>query len=213
MGDNAAELEVSSARDRLLSCFKEDSALMRAVADLPPEYHLKNEQELGTLFRKTPMDYAIKKQLWLKFYETEKLGAFRLKMVDVYGGICTLQHFYQDLVKNPARVAWLISPPIDHQAIIEEAYHFAFTKVRDGILNMPVTEKSAPTILKVFQILADRHLGPIVQKNLNLNANVDPNKPPTEPIDPHAIEAKLNELKSKLLSPAPMRDVTAIDDE
>lgn len=212
MGEQATELELSSDRDRLLSCFKEDSALMRAVADLPPEYHLKNETDLGKLFRITPMDYAIKKQLWTKFYEADKAGNLRLKMVDIYGGICTLQHFYQDLVRNPARVAWLITPPINHQAIIEEAYHFAFQKVRDGILNMPITEKSAPTILKAFQMLADRHLGPVVQKIQSQNVNVDV-KASQEPIDPKAIEEKLQELKTKLLSPAQVRDVSPVSDD
>jgi hypothetical protein len=214
VGEASTDLEVQSRRDQLLSCFKEDSRIMRAINELPPEYHLKDEAELGKLFRKTPMDYAMKKQLWTKFYEVEKAGTMRLKMVDIYGGVCSDPYFYNELIKNPARIAWLISPPIDNQAIIEEAYHFAFQKVRDGILNMPVTEKSAPTILKAFQMLADRHLGPVVQRIESKNLNVDVNaKNNTDPIDPKAIEEKLNELKTKLLNPAPIKDVTPVSDD
>lgn len=214
MGEATTDLETPSRRDQLLSCFKEDSRLMRAVAELPEEYHLKDERELAHLFRQTPLDYAMKKQLWTKFYETEKTGVMRLKMVDIYGGVCTDQYFYNELIRNPARVAWLITPPVDTSAIIEEAYHFAFSKVRDGILNMPITEKSAPTILKAFQMLADRHLGPVIQKiqSQNLNVEVDATRNQQGPIDPQAIEDKLNELKTKLLSSRPIRDVGPSDE-
>lgn len=203
--------ENTSRREQLLQCFKDDSALIRAIDVVPPEMHLMSEAELVKRFNPTPLDYALKKQLWTKFYEAEKSGDMRLKMVDIYGGVCSNQYFYNELTKNPARVAWLVIPPLDTGALIEEAFRFSFQKVRDGILNMPVTEKSAPIILKAFQIFADRHLGPVVQRieSKNLNVEVDGNRAGNETLDPMEIDAKLRELKAKLL---PTKDVTPTDE-
>lgn len=211
MSENAQELEVLSRKDQLLSCFKEDSTLMRAVSEIPEEYLLKDETELANMFRPTPMDYAMKKQLWGKFYEAESTGIMKLKMVDVYGGICTSGYFYNELMKNFARISWLITPPINTEALVEEAFRFSFQRVRDDILTMPVTEKTAPILLKAFQYFADRHLGPMVQRleTKNLNVEVQGGKVDI-PTDPREIEQRLKDIKNKLL---PVRDVTQVDDE
>jgi hypothetical protein len=189
-----------------LACFKEDSKFYRAATELPEEYMLKDEVELGKLFRVTPLDYAMKKQLWTRFCECENVGIYKLKTTDIFGGLCTNSYFYKELIENPARVAWLITPTVDTQALIEEAYRFSFQRVRDDILTMPVTEKSAPILLKAFQYFADRHLGPMIQRieSKNLNVEVQGGKMET-PTDPHEIEAKLREIRAKLL---PTKDVT-----
>jgi hypothetical protein len=199
-----------SRRDKLLSCFKDDSTLVLTINQIPEEYNLKDERELAKMFRPTPMDYAMKKQLWTRFYEAESTGVMRLKMVDIYGGICTSGYFYNELMKNQARLTWLITPPIDTEALLEEAFRFSFQRVRDDILNMPVTEKSAPILLKAFQYFADRHLGPMVQRieSKNLNVEMQAGKVET-PTDPRDIELRLKEIKAKLL---PARDVTGTDE-
>ena len=206
MGEEAGELEVQGLRDQLLSCFKEDSRFFEEVQNIPPDLMLKDETELGKLFKPTPMHYAMKKQLWENFYECEKVGVYKLKATDIYAGICSNPYFYQELIKNPARVAWLVTPPIDTSSLIEEAFRYAFQRVRDDILSMPVTEKTAPILLKAFQYFADRHLGPMIHRieSKNLNVEVQGGKMET-PTDPREIEQKLKEIRAKLL---PVRDVT-----
>lgn len=208
MSELPEEIEPLGRRDRMLSCFKESSAFMLAVNSLPESLHLKDEADLGKMFNITPLDYAMKKRLWTRFYEVEETGDMRLKMRDIFGGLCSDPYFYRVLVKNPVRIAWLTAPPIDTEFLLEEAFRFAFEKVRDGILNMPVTEKSAPTILKAFQYFADRHLGPMIQKIESKNLNVEMNaNQPLGSVDPHEIQKKLDELKTKLLKP---KDVTPV---
>lgn len=199
-------------RERLISCFKDDSAFSLAIKALPEELSLLDESRIEALYKPTPMDYALKRQLWSRFYEVDKSGELSLKMVDVYGGICGHPHFYNYVLREPHRVAWLITPPIDTSAIIEEAFRFSFQKVRDGILNMPVTEKTAPILLKAFQIFADRHLGPIVQRieSKNLNVDMKASQQSDIPLDPHELETKLREIKAKLLPPS--KDVTPHDE-
>jgi len=199
-------------REQLLSCFKQNSAFIQGVLAIPEELLLEDEAELSKRFKATPLDFALKKQLWKKFYEAQKTGEMRLRMVDLYDGVCTDAYFFNNILKTPVRVAWLVSPPLDYDSMIEEAFRFSFEKVRDGILNMPVTEKSAPIILKAFQYFADRHLGPMVQRleTKNLNVEVDGNRP-LETVNPHEIDAKLRELKAKLIPTSP-RDVTPTDE-
>lgn len=211
MGELAEVSEEQGKREQLLSHFKDDSIMAKAAAMIPPEMLLLTEAELGKMFRVTPMDYALKRQIWLKFYDAEKTGAM-IKMVDIYGGICSNPYFYNELTKNPARVAWLLSPPVDTAALIEEAFRFSFNRVRDDILTMPVTEKTAPILLKAFQLFADRHLGPVVQRIESKNLNVEVDGGSTQNIselDPHEIEAKMREIKQKLI---PMKNVTPTDE-
>lgn len=195
-------VEGLTRRDQLLGCFDENGKFMESVRNIPEEYMLKDETELSNLFRVTPLDYAMKKQLWQRFYEVEKTGIYKLKMTDIYGGLCSNPYFYQQFIQNPARVAWLLSPPLNTEALIEEAFRYSFQKVRDEILNMPITEKSAPVILKAFQYFADRHLGPMVQRieSKNLNVDVDARDVNVNgPVDPYEIEERLRELKKKLI--------------
>lgn len=211
MGAEDSELEDTGQRERLLSRFKEDSSLVKAVSQIAPEIQLMDEAALARAFKPTPLDYALKKQLWSKFYEAEKLGT-RLKMVDIFDGLCTNQYFYNELIKNPIRVSWLVTPPMNTEALVEEAFRFSFQRVRDDILTMAVTEKSAPILLKAFQIFADRHLGPVVQRIESKNLNVDVDGGSTRDVgamDPYEIETKLRELKQKLI---PTKDVTPQDE-
>ena len=210
MGNSVTELEEPSRREQLLSCFGDESRFVQAVRDIPEELHLKDEVELGKMLKATPLDYALKKQLWTRFYECERNGVYKLKTTDLYGGLCANSYFYKELINNPIRVAWLVTPPINTEALLEEAFKFSFQRVRDDILTMPVTEKTAPILLKAFQYFADRHLGPMIQRleTKNLNVEVQGGKMET-PTDPYEMEAKLKEIRAKLL---PMRDVTVKDE-
>lgn len=210
MGETAGEMEVQTKRDRLVACFNEDSGIGKALASIPEELQIKDETELARLFNPTPLDYAMKKNLWTLFYEAEATGFYKLKGTDVYGGVCSNSYFYNQLLKNSPRVAWLFTPTIDTEALIEEAYRYSFQRVRDDILSMPVTEKTAPILLKAFQYFADRHLGPMVHKieSRNLNVEVQGGKMET-PTDPREIEAKLKEIRAKL---QPLKDVTPQDE-
>lgn len=210
MSETVTDLESASQREQLLACFKSNSSLIVGMKNIPEELLIEDEVELKKRFNPTPIHYALKKKLWSRFYEVQKTGEFRIKLIELYDGICTDAYFFQTILKNPVVVAWLTAPPVDYHAMIEEAFRFSFEKVRDGILNMPITEKTAPILLKAFQYFADRHLGPVVQRieSKNLNVEVDGNKP-IEQVDPHEIDAKLRELKAKLI---PSRDVTSSDD-
>lgn len=210
MGEPISELSELSRTERLVSCFSEDGKLARVAREIPEAYRIMDETELVKLFRPTALDYALKKRLWAKFYDCESTGIYKMKNTDIFGEVCSGPYFYQDVITNPVRVAWLISPPIDTATLVEEAFHYSFQKIRDGVLKLPVTEKTAGHLIKVFQIFADRHLGPVVQRieSKNLNVEVDGNKN-ADPIDPKAIEEKLNELKTKLV---PSRDVTPKDE-
>lgn len=203
MDSVAVKNEEQSKRAKLLSCFKEDSSLSAAIAALPGAIELKDESELRKMFRPTPTDCAMKKQLWTKFYDCEVSGDFRIKMTDIYGGICDNAYFYNHFLKQPIRVAWLVSPPIDSGALLEAAFMHSFERVIEGILNMPVTEKSAPVILSAFKYFADRHLGPIVHKveSKNLNVELTGSTQVTDSVSRSDLMEKIKELESVLNKP------------
>ncbi len=210
MSEVIESVDEPGRRDQLLSCFKPDSRFVKAVAALSGDLALKDELELEKLFKPTPLDYALKKKLWTRFYEVERDGSMKLMATDIYKDVCTNGYFYEELINHPVRIAWLVTPVINTSALIEEAFHHGFKKIRHGILELPVTEKTAGVILKTWQMIADRHLGPVAQRieSKNLNVDVTGQMPGTDgaPMDLKQLEEKLTEVRAKIIGSA--KDVT-----
>jgi hypothetical protein len=178
-GRNIMAVRDEGRREAVLSRIK-PGVFLSKIEDIPDELKIKNESELMTLATPTPTEFAMKKSLWDWFLAQESAGLAKdLEPVHIYGGVCSKQYFFSYFLNKPAKVAWLFSPPIDTETLIEEAFLFGLHRVRNDLLTMTINEKTAPTILKAFQYFADRKLGLLTQtinsKNLNveLKAGVD----------------------------------------
>jgi len=115
-------------------------------------------------------------------------------------------------LKHKHRVAWLLIPAKRHQDMIDEAFIFALNKVRTEILTMPVTEKSAPVIIKALEYFTNRSLGPMLQRieQKSMNVNVDGNQVMRDAMTPEELQHRLTELKTRVIS-API-DIKVPDD-
>lgn len=180
-----------------------------AILNIPDELLMMNEEELEHKFKPSNLDFMIRRRLWEKFREAGALGLSNIPNIEIYRGICTDQNFYDRVLKNPEKLAWLIHPVQDPDEMLKEAYEFSLKKVRE-ILRMPVDAKSAPAILKAAEFLTNRVKGPVVQRleTRNLNVSVDSEKPMTN----DEISEKLLELQEKIKdtkNPKKMTDVEA----
>lgn len=180
-----------------------------AILNISNELLMMNEEELEQRFRPSNLDFMLRRRLWEKFREAGALSLPNIPNIEIYRGICTDQNFYDRVLKNPEKLAWLIHPVQDPDEMLKEAYEFSLKKVRE-ILRMPVDSKSAPAILKAAEFLTNRVKGPVVQRidSRNVNVTVDSDRP----LSNDEIKNKLLELQEKIQdtkTPQKMTDVEA----
>ncbi len=92
----------------------------------------------------------------------------------------------------------MINPTV-YADLIDEATYFGIQRLRNEVLKMPVTERSAPTILKTVEFLANRSLGPVVQRVEAKFAHLNLDRPTAHSLKPEDTVGRIEELKAKLL--------------
>lgn len=194
------ELDTPSAREEALSTWNE--FFNKKVEAIPTEVALMSERELEKHFRPTSIDFHLRKRFWEVSTRSINSGIKETETIEIYRGICSRQHFYELVLKNPYKLLWIIMPIQAHMDIIEEGFYYALKKVRDEILTMPVNEKTAGHIMKALDFFANRAIGPVVQRieQKNMNLNVDGNSVTRDALTPDDLQKKLDELRAKALA-------------
>jgi hypothetical protein len=173
---------------------------IREAADsIPPQILAMNEIELEEHFKPITADYLLRKNLW-KLAEKAKNDNDTITISEWHKGICDAKMVYSIIAKNPYRLAWILMPIGQCDDLIEETFYVGIKRMRQILTEMPLTEKSAPSIIKAFEFFAVRHLGPVVQRidQRTMSVNVDGNKAIREVVDQQDIMQKYDELKSRL---------------
>lgn len=175
-----------------------DGLLADRAAAIPPEVWHQNETELTSHFNVSTIDFLLRKRI-NKCIEDRKNSGLKghIPSIEIYRNICSAMNFYY-IIKNPYRVAWLFMPLKSADEMIEDGFYHAMRKVRDEILTMQVTEKTAPVIMKALEFFTNRHLGPMLQRleTKSLNVNVDAKT--RDVIDPEQMMERYNQVKSQL---------------
>jgi hypothetical protein len=190
-------LEEMSPSDFLEGKFKE------SVENIGSEIWGLSEDELENFFDPTPSDIILRKNLHNSLSEIKRSGVFRIiTHEEIYRDACTRQNFYEKLGKNKYRIAWLLIPFKSNEAAIATGFHKSLSRAFK-ILDLPVTEKSAPVILKTLEFFANRHLGPVIQRIEQKSMNVSVSSRSVGEIsdlDPELMLQKYTEAKAKLVS-------------
>ena len=142
--------EQKDASGKSLAISKFSGLFHQRMSELTNDVLLLTEAELETKFRPTPADFFMRRNFWKKTEEAEAAGIEQIESASVYIGVVTRQYFYENILKNPLRLAWILSPIREHTQLIEEGFYFALKKVRDELLTMPVNEKTAPALMKAL---------------------------------------------------------------
>lgn len=170
-------------------------AIAERFSQIEADILLMNELELATHFKPSPTDYYIRKSFWKVTKEMES-GADVL-VGDIYGGICTTQQFYDKILKNKYRTAWIFTPFEKSEEMFEEFFYAMFMKMRSEMLAMPITDKTIGPFVKLLESLANRVVGPvphkIEQKSMNVNVAAE-----MKDVTGADVEDKFTELRSKM---------------
>jgi hypothetical protein len=122
-------------------------------------------------------DERLRNAFWAEYEASFKLNQ-GMQMSRVYAGVCSKQCFYESVIKNPARVAWMLCPPTHYMNAMEEALLFGVDQMRE-ILALPhvgksglIDSKLCSVKVEIVKMLDARVKGAVVQKTQAVNVNV-----------------------------------------
>lgn len=166
--------------------------------------HLFNMDEtdlfsyLGSKYRKpSPTENRLRLKFWFEFDRVQESWVADAKskweneinISRVISNICSRDFFYSSYIIHPSKLAWLLCIPASYQNKAEEALEFSFEQVRDILsqshilyhpndinkLNPQVDVQFATLKFKIFEALANRVKGAVVQRTENKSVSMNMN--------------------------------------
>lgn len=208
------------------------SKMKEAFDPIPYGWFEKSESDLiyEAFHAKTPPEeyQKIKINLWREYYRVRDVLGKEMSMKAILAGVCAPHYFYNVIAKNFARMAYLISEPIEYLSQVEDILTLATPEMR-RIMQLPdqVNPKTGcintdllALKFKIWQHVEARTHGAIEQnfkhdvnqKNLNLNADITPGTDVNQFNTLEEIQAKIKELeKPRVVNLPPARDVLPTD--
>lgn len=87
----------------------------------------------------TSTDYRIRERMWNLL---AKIGYDRkIKSSELHKGICSYTNFYNNILSNPVKVAWLFAPLKDLDAKMQIHKSVLISKLKD-ILELPIRNEN-----------------------------------------------------------------------
>ena len=102
--------EFASPEITALSDLVENTALRSAIRKVPIEIWKLSDEALQRLAKPTSTALILKERFWAEYFKN--LGSVRrFKLFTVYDEVCSYTHFYNAILRDPARLAWLLRLP------------------------------------------------------------------------------------------------------
>lgn len=187
--------------------------LKRHIEQIPQELLELSEKDLRKKINPSLKLYEVKRAFWEELYLAQEQNR-EMRMWRVYDGKFSKQYFYDKVIKNFYKLAWIIQPLNSYEdktkaALdkITERYEELIgmdinvrkkVKTEDGTYDW-VTEvdpKKAALLLAVIKNLEDRVKGTAIQRNVT--ATIDGPSKKTRHVDMDKVDDRLKELEEKL---------------
>lgn len=168
------------------------NAVKDAINSVPEELLNLPEKQFCKIYEPNSNDRYIRMNLWNEYTRATRSGT---KMISarIFHNVMTAGAFNAKFLANPHRVAFMLIPPHQYTLRMQNLLDRSLSKLED-ILDMELTEKSAPTILKAALGIRDVVKGTAVQRNINVTADVSD----SQKLTPDMIDKKIEELRGKL---------------
>jgi hypothetical protein len=152
-----------------------ESAVM-ALMDLSKLH----ERQLLAALRKlgkspTPNDNRLRLSFWDEYDRAVETGS-KMRVGHIVHGVCQQDYFYNEFLKKPHKVIWMITPPASFETLKEEALCLGIGQIRD-ILETPhvvdgvIDEKLVALKARLVKTLEGRKRTP---KQMELDEQEEP---------------------------------------
>lgn len=192
--------------------------LRKRIQAVPTEFWEMAEDELVRFTKSgkfTEMDSKLRITFWAEYNRAFDSGQM-MRVGGIIAGVCTSHTFYSRVTIDPARLAYIMTPPLNYKVELEDTLNVLIKKLRQ-IADLPVLDdegspnyKNIELILKTFPHVDNRVKGGVVQRvesksvTMQLPAGQEPTGSVSD-IDKRLaeLEQRSAELQSKSLPAAP----------
>lgn len=192
-----------------------DSVLRESLMSVPQKYLEMTERMLRKSVKPDETLCRLKLSLWDEYARSMSSG-HKMSVSRIVRGVCTREYFYSVVLRSPQMMAWIGTPPVEHTLQLREILSLGLESLR-AMVKTPfytVTETFDPQtgklierkkkpdaavmaqINKAVTTLMDRVHGSVVQRQANLNVNVEKSDKAPESLEEiEALEAQIIEGK------------------
>lgn len=177
--------------------------LREAFGSLPE--HLVGIEEVDLLKIYTPNanDRLMRQNFWKEYFRARnaKHENGKILIKRVYGSVLSAETFINKVMNNPLRLAYMCTPPLGYVSHMSNLLDISLERFYE-VLSLPLKKKNGDTdpgvlnaVVKVGSMIREAIYGQAVQRNINVNADIDE---ASRLKSADEIDKKIMELKSKL---------------
>jgi hypothetical protein len=126
-------------------------AFAQFIEKIPTGLFALSEPEFVARHAPDEIATRLKLKFWDEWQTTLLSPGGTLRPQAVYYGVCTREYFYDEILKNPVRLAWVITPPTDYDIILRETLYQGMARLRE-IIRLPITSR-VPIIVRGAPVL------------------------------------------------------------
>lgn len=178
-----------------------------AIKSINPVFLTWSEKALAKHAELDPRDHRIRISMWDDYNQAKEEGRDTININRILNGVCTKGYFYQSVLKDPKKLAWIFYPPADYTKYMQECLYLAMGNIRD-ILSQPIrsgdgklNHRLIDQQIKIWEKVESRVKGAIPQAlNINqrsMNVNINQTQKLSNPKDIKEIEAEIARLEGK----------------
>lgn len=196
--------------------------LRRRIDSVPADFWELTEDELVRFTKSgrfTEIDSKLRITFWAEYNRAFDAGTM-MRVSGIVTGVCTTHTFYNRVTTDPARLVFIMTPPLNYKVELEDTLNVLIKKLRQ-IADLPVSDddgnpnyKNIDLILKTFPHIDNRVKGGVVQRveqktvTMQLPAGREPTGSVSD-IDKRLaeLEQKSKDVEAKSLPAAPQEVV------
>lgn len=121
-----------------------------------------------------PTDHRLRLAFWNEYNLACEEGR-QINPPSLYSGVCSSQVYYDNYLRSPERVAWLLCPPAKYEKILDESLAYGLEQLRE-ILALPLMDEKgkinvslASLKARIWTQLDERKHGTAVQRSLSIS--------------------------------------------
>ena len=185
-----------------------------AIESIPQELYSLSEEALRVRVKPTLKLYEVKRAFWEELLMAQERGK-PMRNWRIYDGKVSKAYFYEKILTDPAKLAWITSPLDSYEDKSKAALDMVTQRYED-LINMDINTtkkrkvdgeweeyqevcpKKALVLLQVIKNLEDRIKGTAVQRQVNVHTSEPSERKSKSELNMDMVNERLRELESKL---------------
>lgn len=125
------------------------SALKSAIKNIPKQLINLSLIDLEKSFIPTDLDRIIKNDFWSEYQRARAVNK-KMDLNNVYKENCSYTHWYSNIIGNPMRLLWILSPLNELTSEITSIKYLILSGAKE-ILDLPISDENGTLDYKVME--------------------------------------------------------------